>query len=162
MAFILYRDIPDDSIDALLNSHKNYRDYLESVKDRMPQSAYEFATAEWHYNFSDHKALHDGWLEELIIREPASGERNEIRSLEIFVRLLAAYHDGFIELTYKNVRGYSLGKPVDSSLPNHRDWLNDEIRLSENGLVLHEIIWESGEWLIECEDVIYEWKPLEK
>ena len=139
MAFILYRDIPDDSIDALLNSHNTYHSYLESVKDRMPKSAYEFATAEWHYNFSDHRALHDSWLEELIVREPACGERNENRSLEIFIRLLAAYHDGYIELTYKNVRSYSLGKPRDSWL-NHRDWLNDEIRLSENGLVLHEIV----------------------
>lgn len=164
MAFILYRDIPEEpegSFDEFKKCWQAYRDYLVSVKDILPKSAYEFATAEWHYNFADHKALHDGWLEELIVREPATGERKQHRSLEIFIRLFAAWHDGHIELTYKNVRSYSFGKPADK-LPNHRDWLNDEIRVSENGLVLHEIVWESGEWIIECENVFYEWKPFEK
>lgn len=161
MAFILNRDRPENSNDEFQNAWQAYRDYLQSVKERLPRSAYEFAAAEWHYNFEDHKAPHDGWLEELIVREPAFGDRKQHRSLEIFIRLFAAYHDGFIELTYKNVRSYSFGKPADS-LPNHRDWLYDEIRLSENGLVLHEIEWDSGDWLIECEDVFYERKTLEK
>lgn len=173
MAFTLYRDIPEEKSELSLDEWKKcwqtYRAYLESVKDILPKSAYEFATAEWHYNFSDHKALHDGWLEELIVREPATGERKQHRSLEIFVRLLAAYHDGHIELTYKNVQSYSfIRQTVTSSSErqaasslNHGDWLNDEIRVSENGFVLHEIVWVNGDWLIECEDVFYEWKPLE-
>jgi len=161
MTFILNRDRPENSVDEWRDGWKAYCDYLESVKDRLPQSAYEFATAEWHYNFSDHKAPHDGWLEELIIREPASGERRQHRLLDIFIRLFATYHDGYIELTYKNVRSYSFEKQAASFL-GHKDWLYDEIRLSENGFVLHEIDWVNGEWLIECEDVFYEWKPLEK
>jgi hypothetical protein len=161
MTFILSRDRPKNSVDEFRDSWRAYCDYLESVKDLLPKSAFEFATAEWHYNFSDPKATHDSWLEELIIREPAAGDRKQYRLIEIFIRLFAAYHDGYIELTYKNVRSYSFGKSADS-LPNHRDWLYDEIRLSKNNLVLHEIEWDSGDWIIECEDVLYEWKPFEK
>lgn len=161
MAFILNSDRPENSFEEWREAWQAYCDYLESVKERLPKSAYEFATAEWHYNFSDHKAPHDGWLEELIIREPASGDRKQHRLLDIFIRLFAAYHDGFIELTYKNVRSYSFSKESALFL-GHSDWLYDEIRLSENGFVLHEIEWVNGEWLIECEDIFYEWKALEK
>jgi hypothetical protein len=161
MAFILNSDRPENSIEEFQHGFKAYCDYLESIESQLPQSAYEFATAEWHYNFSDSKSPHDGWLEELIIREPAFGDRRQHRSLEIFIRLFAAYHDGYIELTYRKVRSYTFNKFV-ASLPNHRDWLYDEIRLSENNLVLHEIEWESGNWLIECEDVFYDWKPFKE
>lgn len=152
MAFILNRDRPENSPDEFRSAMRDYCEYLESVKDRLPKSAFEFATAEWHYNFEDPRAPHDAWLEELTVRELASGDRKQNRQLEIFVRLFGAYHDGFIELTYKNVRSYSFGKPAEQ-LPNHGDWLYDEIRLSENCLVLHEIEWDEGEWLIESEDV---------
>jgi hypothetical protein len=38
----------------------------------------------------------------------------------------------------------------------HGDWLYDEIRLSERGLVLHEVEFSSnGHWLIECKDIKY-------
>lgn len=44
----------------------------------------------------------------------------------------------------------------------HGDWLIDEIRLSDRGLVLHEILFSSGaRWLIESEDIEYTWEPSE-
>ena len=97
----------------------------------------------------------------MIVRELASGERKQFRSAEIFIRLLAAYHDGYIELTYKNVQSYSFKKQDFSSL-SHDDWLYDEIRVSENDFVLHEIEWVNSDWLIECEDIFYEWKPFKE
>jgi hypothetical protein len=43
----------------------------------------------------------------------------------------------------------------------HGDWLTDEIRLSDRNLVLHEIEFSRGSrWLIEAEDIVYEWKPV--
>ena len=96
-----------------------------------------------------------------MIREPASGARKEIRSVEIVARLFAAYHDGHIELKYSNVESYSLASGVTDGA-GHGDWLSDEIRLSERGLVLQEVEWSRGGlWLIECGDVAYEWVPLE-
>ena len=80
--------------------------------------------------------------------------------MEIKVQLLGAYHDGHIELRYSNVRGYSLASNM--GILDHGDWLYDEIRLSVEGHVLHEVEWsKGGRWLIECGDVAYEWMPLD-
>jgi len=160
MAYILSKDRPLNSYDEWQSGWSRYCAYLESVKNRLPLSAYEFASAPWHYDFNDHRAPHDGWLAEAIIREPASGERKQYRSLEIVVKLLGAYHDGHIELKYSKVQNYSLacGEQIGSG---HDDWLSDEIRLSDRGYVLHEIEWSRGScWLIECSDVSYKWMPL--
>ena len=161
MTYILLKDRPNNSYEEWQAGWSAYSAYLESIKGDLPQSAYEFATALWHYDFRDHRAPHDGWLEEVVVREPASGERKEERSLEIVARLFAAYHDGFIELTYSDVQNYSLASGVTRG-GGHGDWLYDEIRLSEHAPVLHEIEWSSGGlWLIECGDVAYKWLPLE-
>jgi len=161
MAYILTRDRPQNSYEEWQVGWSNYCAYLESVKNRLPPSAYDFATASWHYDFSDHRAPHDGWVEQLIISEPATGERKEIRALEVIVQLFAAYHDGRIELKYSDVESYSLASGVTNA-SGHGDWLYDEIRLSEEGRVLHEIEWSNGGlWLIECGNITYCWKPLD-
>jgi len=139
-----------------------YAEYLESIRDRLPESAYAFAAAPWHYDFSDPRCPHDSWVESLTVSEPSSGERRQQRSVEIAVRLLGAYHDGHILLTYKSVRGYLLNSLHDSHGAGHGDWLTDEIRLSDSGLVLHEVEFSrGGRWVIECKDVAYEWEQAE-
>ena len=135
----------------------------------MPARAYAFASAEWHYDHNDSRCPHDAWVESITVVEPSSGERHEIWSLEIRVELLGAYHNGRIRLTYLRVREYSLFQPgVDErSAPSrgHGDWLVDEISVSKNSrpqqlLVLHEVrLAEGGSWMIECEDIVYEWVP---
>lgn len=161
MAYILTADRPLNSYEEWQSQWSKYCDYLESVRNQLPPAAYSFASAPWHYDFTDHRAPHDGWVDEIIIREPATGARKEHRSLEIVVKLLAAYHDGHIELKYSAVRNYSLAcdEQVGSG---HCDWLYDEIRLSQRGYVLHEIEWSSGSrWLIECGDVSYKWSRVD-
>lgn len=143
-----------------------YRAYLNSVRDKLPDSAFSFASAAWHYDAQDSRCPHDSWVEELIVNEPSSGEQSERRGLEIRLRLLGAYHDGHIELTYPNVLGYSLMKPGQHHAPGrqhgHGDWLIDEVRLSEQGGVLHEIAFSHGShWQIECDDIEYRWLPLQ-
>ncbi len=42
------------------------------------------------------------------------------------------------------------------------DWLYDEFRLSDNGHLLHEIEWaDGGRWLIEADDIEFDWRPFE-
>jgi WD40 repeat protein len=145
-------------IPKLLERSKAYKEYLLSIKDRLPVSAFEFATANWHYDYGDHRCPHDSWVESLTINEPASRERLQHRSVAITVRLLGAFHDGHILIDYADVQTYSLVRP--KSLPGHGDWLVDEIRSSENGLVLHEVLFSSdSRWLIEARDVSCEWRP---
>src|SRR5947207_13827423 len=69
---------------------------------------------------------------------------------------MTAFHDGYIELTYLDVKSYNLSsKHVQF---NRVDWLYDEVRLSDNGNVLHEIEWDGGDyWVIEATEIIYKW-----
>jgi hypothetical protein len=146
-------------IPELLERSSVYREYLQSIRDRLPLSAFEFATAAWHYDYSDHRCPHDSWVESLAIVEPAGGERLQHRTLHISVRLFGAYHDGHVLLDYSDVNTYSLEKRKTQAA--HGDWLVDEIRLSENGLVLHEVVFNSGSrWLIEAADISYEWHQM--
>lgn len=164
MSYILdVRELGDPS--AFGAAFDAYYSYLESVREKLPPAAYEFAAARWHYDPEDHRSPHDSWVESLLITEPSSGERQEVRRIEIQLRLLGAYHDGHLELVYRDAQRYSFdtrltpgsGRPTQG----HGDWLIDEIRLSERGYVLHEISFSTGaRWLIECRDVEYQWNPL--
>ena len=140
MAFILSSDFPEDSNDhSLFKSRFDvYREYLQSIREKLPSPAYEFAVAEWHYNPEDHQCPHDSWVESVTISEPYSGDSRQDRSIEINLRLLGAYHDGYIDLKYSDVRSYSLETPADFKAPplnvGHGDWLTDEVRLSERAM----------------------------
>lgn len=163
MAFIL-----DAVAGADLEYHRQrfaeYAQYLDSIKERLPASARAFALADWHYDSSDPRCPHDAWVEALTISEPATGDRSQHRRVAIEIRLLGAYHDGHIRLSYHDVRSYTLDKPA-RSVPNegHGDWIVDEVRLSDSGLVLHEIVFiPRCRWLIECRDIEYRWQLLAK
>ncbi len=147
--------------DAWREQWERYREYLASLEGKIPPSAYSFATAEWHYDPQDHRSPHDAWVETLRIEEPASGDRQQVRGLEISVRLLGAYHDGCLELTYKSVRSYSLRHVKGVHFVGaHGDWLVDEVRLSEGGGVMHEIVFASeARWVIEYEAIEWELVP---
>ena len=126
------------------------------------RGAYTLATAEWYYDFGNHRCPHDAWLEEAVLSEVATGERHEIRSTTLRVRLLGAYHDGHIEFRYPQVFRYHL--ELDPALHGHLDWRYDEFRVTESGNVLHEIEWRTrdgtGHWIVEASDVEFTWLPM--
>lgn len=137
-----------------------YREYLSTVRKRLPPSAYDFASAPWHYDYSDHKCPHDSWMESFLIREQSSGDRQQVRETEIAIRLLGAFHDGYVEFSYRGVRSYSALGAMGKPKIGHGDWLIDEVRLSDNNLVLHEILFSSGSrWVIESHDIQFHWIP---
>jgi len=97
-------------------------------------------------------------VESLLIREPSSGNRHEAREIEIAIRLLGAFHDGYLELSYPGVRSYSTLGVTQTPKISHGDWLGDEVRLSDNNLVLHEILFSGGSrWVIESRDIQFQW-----
>jgi hypothetical protein len=159
MSFILTAQ-RDEDVNA---AFQKYESYLLGVRDRFPESARSLATADWYYSPSDHRCPHDAWLESVTISEPYSGERRQVRSTSIRVRLLGAYHDGYIEFFYPKVFRYHLDAS-DASL-GLEDWRYDEFRLSEDGHVLHEIEWwasrNTARWVIEASDVQFQWLPFE-
>ncbi|HEX7860126.1 MAG TPA: hypothetical protein VF773_07375 [Verrucomicrobiae bacterium] len=140
-----------------------YRAYLASNATRFPIGAHALATSPWYFDPSDHRCPHDAWLESITITEPARGERNEHRVTAIRIRLLGAYHDGYIELFYSQVIRYSLSSP--SSLRGLGDWLYDEFRVAPGGHLIHEIEWagfpgyEGSRWIIEASDIEFRWIP---
>jgi hypothetical protein len=134
-----------------------YQQYLSTVKEQLPSSAFEFAAAPWHFDHRDHRCPHDSWVDSLTIHETSKGEDVQDRSLHISVVLLGAYHDGYQSLEYCDVHAYSLRN--SKARAGHRDWMIDEIRLSENGLVLHEVSFSNdSNWLIEARNVSVKWK----
>jgi len=109
--------------DDVVGAFKKYREYLEINMDKFPKKAYEQATSDWFYNFNDNKCLHDSWLESISIIEPSSGDRSEVRNTEIQIKLLGAYHDGCIEITYPEVYSYQL--TTFDVKDGHKDWRHD-------------------------------------
>lgn len=149
---------------------EEYRQYLNSVKSLMPPGAYEFATAEWHYDPSDHRCPHDSWLESLTIEERELPSCGPLRGLTISVVLLGAYHDGQIEIMYSDVTSYQLsnivaaGSSQDDKHIHHGspgDWLIDEIRMSdEGGTVVHHVEFRNdAKWIIRSSDISVTWTP---
>jgi hypothetical protein len=142
---------------------ERYRTYLQGVRHSLPESVFALASSDWYFSPHERRCPHDAWLESVVISERSSGERDEVRSTSIRVRLLGAYHDGFIEFFYPRVLQYSLdGSDAANGL---RDWCCDEFRLSERGHVIHEIEWcgahDTARWVIEASDVQFQWHPKE-
>ena len=156
-----------NSPDELKARFNEYYEYLETIQNLLPPEAYGFAIASWHYDPEDARCPHDSWVECLSIRELSSGVRREKREIEINLRLLNAQHNQYLDITYKAVKGYNFNSPLNNQMSalsiGHGDWLIDEVRLSDKGQVLHEVIFSTGtHWLIECGDIIYSTDALNK
>ena len=144
--------------------HRRYNKYLEENRGRFLSGAFEFAEADWLYNPEDHRCPHDSWIESLEVFEKANACDIKIRTVEIKLTLLGAYHGGRIEIVYSGVTRYNISFESGSNpyAKAHSDWLIDEIRLSESGAVIHEIeFWRDAKTIIECEDLRYSWIPFE-
>ncbi len=150
MAYVLRADGVHGSPEALSAAWRRYRAHIESIAKRLPDDARGFALADWHYNHADHRCPHDAWLEHLSVWYATGGERRTSRNAQVTARFLGAYHDGFLELCYFNaIRTEFTGCAGD--------WLYDEVRLDDDGRVLHEIEFQGGHWLICCEDLRARW-----
>lgn len=139
-----------------------YREYLDANSQRFPESAYELATSDWYFGATDHKAPHAAWLEKFTVSEPSSGDRSEVRSVELRIRLLSAYHDGYIEFYYPKVFEYQVS--ANHLGQGHGDWRYDEFRVNDAGQLIHEIEWATfgavNSWKIVASDVRHIWSPL--
>ena len=155
MAYYLSKEREEDVAAA----YRRYLGYLRDNQSRFPPSAFALGTAMWYQDANHHHCPHDGWLESITISEPSSGDSHEKRSTTIRIRLLGAYHDGFIEFLYPQVFRYTLAMP--GCVSGHADWVYDEFRLSDDGHVVHEIEWGGDDcnWIIEASDVQYQWIP---
>jgi hypothetical protein len=134
-----------------------YLKYVNSIKSKLPAHIYAFASDSGHFDFESHTSLHDAWIETWSVRETAAGEGNEIRGLEIDLSLLGPFHDRRIHLRYTGVKSYKFDVPSKNNKfgdKGHGDLYTHEIRLSHDGLLIHELLFERGAtFLIECSDI---------
>jgi hypothetical protein len=160
VTYILSAQLDDET--TRRSAYARYRAYIELVRDRMPAGAYVLATSDWYFS-GTHRSPHDAWLEYVQIREERL-EGEDRRRTSISIRLLGAYHDGWIDLDYADVTRYRIELwPDTDDNRGHRDWRYDEFRLSADGNVEHEIEWWDSQptatWLIEAADIRYRWTP---
>ncbi|MDQ8183419.1 hypothetical protein [Pelagicoccus sp. SDUM812005] len=128
-----------------------YESYLVASKERLPATINVLLREGWWFDFRDHRCPHDSWVEELKIKE---GRKEDVRTVDIYLRLLGAYHDGHLEIAYKGVKNYELSCVGDS----HGDWRYDQFLVAGDGF-RHEIEWDDGTiWKIVAEDFEYVWK----
>ena len=122
-----------------------------------------FATHPWYSDPSDHRCPHDAWLESCEIREAAHGERGGGRTTEITIRLLGAYHDGYIALRYSGVERFVISSEAVAA--GLRDWLSDRFTVTSSELIRHDITWsgqhveDGSHWSIDARHIQYEWLP---
>jgi hypothetical protein len=76
--------------------------------------------SEWYYNYDDHRWPARRLAESLTLSAPAAGERQEVRTVALCVRLLGSHHDGYIEFRYPSVFRYEF--QLDPGAAGHRDW----------------------------------------
>jgi hypothetical protein len=135
-----------------------YSAYIATIRDKIPEHVHSFASDSRYFDLNSHSSLHDSWLESLTVREVASGERKEIRRMEVAISLLGPFHDRRIHLHYSGVTLYTFGSPPHYDEERfdhtaHGDLLAHEIRLGHDGLLIHELLFENdATFLIECAD----------
>ena len=105
-----------------------YAAYLATVRNRLPTHVAAFAADARHFAPDAPETLHDAWLVELTVREPAAGMREERRATEVNVRLLGPFHDREHLLRYTGVRRYEVvGAEVSGGHGMYRSPLNGSI-----------------------------------
>jgi hypothetical protein len=133
-------------------SLQEYSAHVDSWKDDLPTSAYEYAKAIWHYDMRDARCIHDAWLASCVFQE-ASLQKPHAKptGFGIEISFLTGLEDRVLKFSYKNIVHYSLESPSQSE--THSEVYFDEIRLSERKNMIHEILFMSNaRWIIESND----------
>ncbi|HWG48845.1 MAG TPA: hypothetical protein VN669_04085 [Candidatus Acidoferrales bacterium] len=141
-----------------------YEDALAPIASRLPANARKYALAAWHCDVTDHRCIHDAWIEAISVVESGVGPRKEKRGLGIVMRLLGAHQDRYLILKFPGVRRYRIehsfieGQRRDGVA--HGDVLDDSIQLTSKGTILYSMRMEFGGVEIEAKDVEFSQLPI--
>jgi hypothetical protein len=131
-----------------------YINYLESIRDKVPEHVMRFASDPDRY----YRSIHDAWLDYFKIEEIVSSERMERRSTEIEMRLLGPFHDRRVFIRYKGVIGYQI--TATGLEKGHGDLLLHEVRLGDDSELIHELEFDRDRIMtIRCRDLIHWEEP---
>jgi len=141
-----------------------YLEYVETIRDSLPEHIYQFASSEKYFTLNSPHSLHDSWLNSVEIREFRNGERPFDPVVGITLKLLGQHHDRIIILDYEEVVQYIFEGSRDVEGQSgfrygdtfHGDVFTHEVRLSEKGTLIHEIVYVTESFLlIECKNFTY-------
>jgi hypothetical protein len=140
-----------------------YEDELAPIAAKLPANARKYALASWHCDITDHRCIHDAWVEAISVVETGVGERKQKRALGIVIRLLSAHQDRHLVLKFPGVRRYIIEHPRgDANRQDqcHGDVLDDSIQLAPDGYVLYSLRMEFGRVEIEARDIELSQQPI--
>lgn len=141
--------------------HENfdlYLQYLEAIKSKLPLQVFEFASNEERHNLHSAHSLHDAWLTSLTVKENRQTQRPFEPKPTVELVILGPKHDRDIILSYEGVFSYRVEgeqNAYNAADTFHGDLDRHEVRVSEDGLVVHEIEFVSrSRIIITCENFI--------
>jgi hypothetical protein len=142
MKFIVHTDEQGWQLD-------DYFEYLQEIRNKIPPHVFAFAADSRHYDLTSHESLHDSWLEYFCVKEAGSGERRQIREIQIEACFFGPFHDLNIFIRYVGVEAFSLVTPEQFAGPpmsavGHGDLLMHELRLESTGSLVHELLFSRG------------------
>lgn len=157
--FILSRDVDGLDYPEYKAKYDQYLEYLQKIKPKLSLSPKNFIYEDWYRNKESHRCPNASWLEKLIISE------NGDNQVQIELKLLGAYHDGYITFKYSGVKYYKIQRHQQSVIESsHGDFRYNEYRLDEHDNIVHELDWytldENAIFLIACQHIEYIWEPI--
>ena len=141
-----------------------YEDSLALIASRLPANARKYALASWHTDVTDHRCIHDAWIETVSVVEGGTGPRKEKRGMGIVIRLLSAQQDRRLILKLPGVRRYLIERPLiegpRGEAAGHGDVLDDSITLTAEGSILYSLRAEFGRIEVEAKDIEFSQQPV--
>ncbi|HEU4697903.1 MAG TPA: hypothetical protein VFS40_01875 [Gemmatimonadales bacterium] len=154
---------PAAGLDELRAQWQRYHAYLAEHAGRFPPGARALVTEGWYHDPSDPRCPHEARLVALAIAEESAGAGAGAApgTVTVTLRLLGVDEDRILELRYREVSRYRL--ELTAGNDGHREWLYDELRVTDAGRVVHEIEWAgaaaTASWRLEAADVEFTWTP---
>lgn len=127
--------------------HRPYWNYLESIRNAMPEPIYRFSANTEHHDLTHPNSLHDSWLMSWSVNESLIDGKVKSRHVSIECCLLGSRHDRIIRLSYGGVVSHHVREPSDAALltlRGHGDLLVHEIQLVQEGIFSHELVFSTG------------------
>ena len=140
----------------MYESFDDYKNYIEANKDKLASHVYEFAIDINRHNLDSQHSLHNSWMTSITIKENRNKKRPFDPEPKIEIKLLGQMHDRDIILSYSGIENYQI-----KGLKNPYNWADTyqgdischEVRLDEQGLLIHEILFVSESTItITCKD----------
>jgi len=140
----------------MYESFDDYKMYMEENRVKFPSHVFEFATDVNRHNLDSPHSLHDSWMTSITIKENRNPKRPFNPEPTIEIELLGQMHDRAIILNYSGIENYfieGLKNPYNWGDTYQGDISRHEVRLTEEGLLVHEILFVSeSKIIIACKD----------